>query len=138
MGWRLPVAPREPTPQEVGILAGISKNDMDQPPLPWAPYLAPYRSMLEKAQRKSATAAAELGQAVDELTAVEMHGPDDVLVTVHAAGPKAAAAVWRPGDGWVAAAADVGCAGHCQGRNPRSVLLWEAAGGAGQGRSNSQ
>jgi hypothetical protein len=25
MGWRLPAVPREPTPQEVGILAGISK-----------------------------------------------------------------------------------------------------------------
>lgn len=25
LGWRLPRAPREPTPQEVGIIAGISK-----------------------------------------------------------------------------------------------------------------
>jgi hypothetical protein len=44
--------------------------------------------MLEKAQKRSAAVAAELRQAVEEQIGLEMYGPDDVLVTVHAAGPK--------------------------------------------------
>lgn len=54
LGWKLPQSPREPTPQEVGVLAGISKTDLEHPPLPWVPYLAAFKAALEKAQKRSA------------------------------------------------------------------------------------
>ncbi len=37
------VCVQEPTPYEIGILAGVSTSDILRPPAEWELYIAPYR-----------------------------------------------------------------------------------------------
>ncbi|PNH05704.1 hypothetical protein TSOC_008004 [Tetrabaena socialis] len=48
LGWKLKRAPKEPTPYEIGIVAGIATVDILRPPPEWELYIAPYRERLEK------------------------------------------------------------------------------------------
>eukprot|EP00878_Enallax_costatus_P018955 GHUV01019982.1.p1 GENE.GHUV01019982.1~~GHUV01019982.1.p1 ORF type:complete len:172 (+),score=36.11 GHUV01019982.1:551-1066(+) len=97
LNWGLPRIPREPSPSELGVIAGISKGDLQNPPLPWLPYLATYIQMQEKAQRR---AARELQQHAANTSSNYSSsggsrgdpGSDLVTVTVHAAGPNSKAA----------------------------------------------
>lgn len=74
----------------------ILQSDMQNPPLPWLPYLATYMQMLEKAQTR---ATRDLQQhAADTKGTYSSSGgrsntvPDLVTVTFHPAGPKSKAA----------------------------------------------
>ncbi|KAF8059165.1 PGM2 [Scenedesmus sp. PABB004] len=109
LGWSLPSLPREPSPQEVGVLAGISKSDLESPPPLWEPYLATFRAVLDKAQRRAAAAAAagRAGAALASSGGLARDGDDGglVSVTLHPAGPgsKAAKAAAAGGGGVKAA-----------------------------------
>ncbi|WIA38720.1 hypothetical protein OEZ86_002020 [Tetradesmus obliquus] len=115
LGWSLPAVPREPTPQEVGVIAGISKADLADPPLPWAPYLASFKVMLDKAQRRAAAAASGPGWSGSSSSSSsssrgDFEASDLVSVTMHPAGPgskaaKAAAAAAAAAGGGVASKA---------------------------------
>ncbi len=61
IGWRLRIQPREPTPYEVGIILGISSNDVEKPPPQWALYLQPYKDKLDKVRQRRAAAVAAAG-----------------------------------------------------------------------------
>ncbi|KAG2434012.1 hypothetical protein HYH02_012472 [Chlamydomonas schloesseri] len=47
LGWKLKRKPKEPTPFEIGIVAGIATSDILRPPPEWEAYIAPYRERLE-------------------------------------------------------------------------------------------
>ncbi|GIL87774.1 hypothetical protein Vretimale_13063 [Volvox reticuliferus] len=56
LGWKLRRQPKEPTPFEIGIVAGIATSDILRPPPEWDAYIAPYRERLEM-YRKAAVEA---------------------------------------------------------------------------------
>jgi hypothetical protein len=77
----------------------VVQSDLANPPLPWAPYLASFKVMLDKAQRRAAAAASGSSWAGSSSSSRggEYEPADLVTVTVHPAGPgsktaKAAAA----------------------------------------------
>ncbi|GLC47218.1 hypothetical protein PLESTB_001458400 [Pleodorina starrii] len=56
LGWKLRRQPKEPTPFEIGIVAGISTSDLLRPPPEWEAYIAPYRERLEMYRRAAVEA----------------------------------------------------------------------------------
>ncbi|GLI63673.1 hypothetical protein VaNZ11_006711 [Volvox africanus] len=56
LGWKLRRQPKEPTPFEIGIVAGISTSDILRPPPEWDAYIAPYRERLEMYRRAAVEA----------------------------------------------------------------------------------
>ncbi|KAG2487346.1 hypothetical protein HYH03_014061 [Edaphochlamys debaryana] len=56
LGWKLKRTPKEPTPYEIGIVAGISTADILRPPPEWEAYIAPYKERLENHRRAAVEA----------------------------------------------------------------------------------
>ncbi|PNW83796.1 hypothetical protein CHLRE_04g217903v5 [Chlamydomonas reinhardtii] len=65
LGWKLKRKPKEPTPFEIGIVAGIATADILRPPPEWEAYIAPYRERLET-YRQAAVEAGLLNLIDDE------------------------------------------------------------------------
>jgi hypothetical protein len=102
------------------------QSDLADPPVPWAPYLASFKAMLDKAQRRAAAAAAASSGASwagSSSSRGDYEPADLVTVTVHPAGPgskaakaAAAAAVGGGVTGKAAASGKVGSKANKSGR----------------------